>query len=40
LGGFRSSRFYIQDTNMGRFHIKVTLLDLKLQLKWNLVIVY
>jgi hypothetical protein len=40
LGGFRLSRFDIQNTSMGKFHIKVTLLDLKLQLKWNLVIVY
>jgi hypothetical protein len=40
LGGFRSSRFDVCDTTMGKFHIKVNLLDLKLQLKWNLVIVY
>jgi hypothetical protein len=25
---------------MGKFHIKVTLLELKMQLKWNMVIVY
>jgi exonuclease III len=40
LGGFRSSRFDICDTSVGRFHIKVTLMDLKIQLKWNLAIVY
>jgi hypothetical protein len=38
LGGFRSSRFNICNTSVGRFHIKVTLMDLKLQLKWNLII--
>jgi exonuclease III len=40
LGGFRLSRFSITDTVVGKFFIKVTLLDLKLNLKWCLVIVY
>jgi hypothetical protein len=38
LGGFRLSRFDICKTGVGRFHIKVFFMDLKLQLKWNLVI--
>jgi exonuclease III len=40
LGGFRSSRFDICKTEVGRFYIKVTLLDKKIQMKWNLIIVY
>jgi hypothetical protein len=40
LGGFRLSRFSICDTIVGKFFIKVTLMDLKLCLKWCLVIVY
>jgi exonuclease III len=40
LGGFRLSRFSITDTVVGKFFIKVSLLDLKLNLKWCLVIVY
>jgi hypothetical protein len=40
LGGFRLSRFSITDTMVGRCFIKVTLMDLKLRLKWCLEIVY
>jgi hypothetical protein len=40
LGGFRSSRFEICKTTVGRFHIKVSLFDKKIQMKWNLIIVY
>jgi exonuclease III len=40
LGGFRLSRFNITDTEVGRFFIKVTLMDLKLNVTWCLVIVY
>jgi hypothetical protein len=40
LGGFRLSRFSITDTVVGRFFIKVTLMDLKLRVTWCLVIVY
>jgi exonuclease III len=40
LGGFRLSRFTICDTSVGRFHIKVSLLDLKINVKWCLIIVY
>jgi hypothetical protein len=40
LGGFMLYRFTICDTCVGKFHIKVTLLDLKMDLKWFLVIVY
>jgi hypothetical protein len=39
LGGFRLSRFSISDTSVGKFFIKVTLMDLKLNLRWCLVIV-
>jgi exonuclease III len=40
LGGFRLSRFTICDTSVGKFYIKATLSDLKLSVKWCLVIVY
>jgi hypothetical protein len=40
LGGFSLSRFSICDTSLGRFYIKMTLMNLKLCLKWFLVIVY
>jgi exonuclease III len=40
LGGFRNSRFDILDTVLGRFYIRVTLQDLKIQRKWKLVLVY
>jgi hypothetical protein len=40
LGGFKVSRFDIIDTVMGRYCIKVSLQDLKLHKRWNLVLVY
>jgi hypothetical protein len=40
LGGFIITRFNICNTNMGRFHIKITMFYLKIQRKWNLIIVY
>jgi hypothetical protein len=40
LGGFRLSRFDVCETVVNRFFIKVTLMDLKIQKKWCLVIVY
>jgi exonuclease III len=40
LGGFRLSRFDVCDTVVNRFFIKVTLMDLKIQKKSCLVIVY
>jgi hypothetical protein len=33
LGGFKIARFDIHDTVIGRFYIKVTLRDLKIQKK-------
>jgi hypothetical protein len=40
LGGFRFSRFTVCSAVTSRFFIKVTLMDLKIQQKWCLVIVY
>jgi hypothetical protein len=40
LGGFRYSRFDVCETVINRFFIKVTLMDMKIQKKWCLVIVY
>jgi exonuclease III len=40
LGGFKFARFVVVDTTSSRFFIKVTLMDLKLQVKWCLAIVY
>jgi hypothetical protein len=40
LGGFKLARFDIEDTIITRFFIKVTLMDLKIQKKWCLAIIY
>ena len=40
LGGFSLSRFKILDTVASRFYVKTILMDLKLQMKWALVIIY
>jgi hypothetical protein len=40
LRGFRYSKFDVCDTVINRFFIKVTLMDLKIQKKWCLPIVY
>jgi hypothetical protein len=40
LGGFNKIKFDILDTVLGRFYIKVTLQDLKIQKKGDLVFVY
>jgi hypothetical protein len=40
LGGFRYARFEVCETVINRFFIKVTLMDLKIQKKWCLAIVY
>jgi hypothetical protein len=40
LGGLGYLYFAYVILPFERFHIKVTLMDLKLQVKWNLVIVY
>jgi hypothetical protein len=40
LGAFRLTKFSICDIVVGKFFIKVTLMDLKIKVKWCLVIVY
>ena len=40
LGGVRKDKFDVKEVSMGKFHVKITVFDVKLRLKWCWIIVY
>jgi hypothetical protein len=40
LGGLRKSRFDCCNVSMGNFFVKMVVMDIKMQIKWAMVIVY